>query len=80
VEGNRLVGIVTATDVFDALGSAATHTLSRAERQLLRAPSRSKRLGGQPDVSRRPHVRVKCGANLRAQRRRGCRLSWVRHE
>jgi CBS domain-containing protein len=52
LDGNRLVGIVTATDVFDALGSAAD-TMSRAERQLLRTPSSSKRLGGQPVVSRR---------------------------
>jgi CBS domain-containing protein len=53
VTGDRLVGIVTATDVFDALGSAASRTMSRAERQLLRTPSISKRLGGQPVVSRR---------------------------
>jgi CBS domain-containing protein len=37
LDGNRLVGIVTATDVFDALGSVAADTMSRAERQLLRA-------------------------------------------
>jgi CBS domain-containing protein len=53
LDGDRLVGIVTATDVFDALGSAATETMSRAERQLLRAPSSSNRLGGQPVISRR---------------------------
>jgi CBS domain-containing protein/ribosome-associated translation inhibitor RaiA len=53
LDGDRLVGIVTATDVFDALGSAAIKTLSRAERQLLRAPSSSKRLGGQPVPDRR---------------------------
>jgi CBS domain-containing protein len=55
LDGDRLVGIVTATDVFDALGSAAD-TMSRAERQLLRAPSSSRRLGGQPVVSRRLHA------------------------
>ena len=53
LDGDRLVGIVTATDVFDAFGSVATDTMSRAERQLLRAPSSSKRLGGQPVISRR---------------------------
>ncbi len=53
LDDDRLVGIVTATDVFDALGSAATGTMSRAERQLLRAPRSSKRLGGQPVISRR---------------------------
>jgi CBS domain-containing protein len=57
LDGDRLVGIVTATDVFDALGSAATRTMSRAERQLLRAPSSSKRLGGQPIVSQRSRAR-----------------------
>jgi ribosome-associated translation inhibitor RaiA len=59
LEGDRLVGIVTATDVFDALSSAATGTMSRAERQLLRAPSSSKRLGGQPVVSRHSRGRRK---------------------
>ncbi len=51
LDGDRIVGIVTATDVFDALGSAGAGTMSRAERQLLRAPSSSKRLGGQPVVN-----------------------------
>lgn len=50
VEDGELVGIVTATDVFDALGSEAVGPLSRAERQLLRAPSSSRRLGGRPVV------------------------------
>lgn len=50
VENDELVGIVTATDVFDALGSDAIGPLSRAERQLLRAPSTSRRLGGRPVV------------------------------
>jgi CBS domain-containing protein/ribosome-associated translation inhibitor RaiA len=70
LDGNRLVGIVTATDVFDALGSTATDTMSRAERQLLRAPSSSKRLGGQPVVTRRsrtpgktPHERPRAASN-----------------
>jgi CBS domain-containing protein/ribosome-associated translation inhibitor RaiA len=57
LDGDRLVGIVTATDVFDALGSAGT--MSRAERQLLRAPSSSRRLGGQPVISRRSRTRGK---------------------
>jgi len=46
VEGERLVGIVTATDVFDAIGQDGTGPLSGAERQLLRAPTSSKALGG----------------------------------
>jgi len=48
--GDRLVGIVTATDVFEALGRDAGGPLSRAERQMLRAPTSSKRLGGRPIV------------------------------
>jgi hypothetical protein len=59
LDGDRLVGIVTATDVFDALGSAATEGMSCAERQLLRAPSSSRRLGGQPVISRRSRTRGK---------------------
>jgi CBS domain-containing protein len=54
--GGRLVGIVMATDVFEALGREATGPLSRAERQLLRAPTSSKRLGGRPVVRSRSHV------------------------
>jgi acetoin utilization protein AcuB len=59
LDGDRLVGIVTASDIFDALGSVATDTMSRAERQLLQAPSSSKRLGGQPVISRRSRARHK---------------------
>jgi hypothetical protein len=61
LDGDRLVGIVTATDVFDALGSVATGRMSRAERQLLRAASSSKRLGGQPVISRRSRRKGKAG-------------------
>jgi CBS domain-containing protein/ribosome-associated translation inhibitor RaiA len=53
MDGDDLVGIVTATDVFEALGRDATGPLSSAEEQLLRAPSSSKRLGGQPVVRKR---------------------------
>lgn len=48
LEDEQLVGIVTATDVFDALGHESMGPLSRAERELLRAPTSSKRLGGRP--------------------------------
>lgn len=48
VDDGELVGIVTATDVFDALGRDRMGALSRAERALLRAPSSSRRLGGTP--------------------------------
>ncbi len=53
VDGENLVGIVTATDVFDALqaGDGAAR-LSSAERELLRSPASSKRLGGAPVVRR----------------------------
>ena len=57
LDDGRLVGIATATDVFDALGRAAARTMSRAEKQLLRAPSSSSRLGGQPVVSQRSRAR-----------------------
>src|SRR5690242_13242734 len=46
VDGDRLVGIVTATDVFDALQAEHPPRMSQAERQLLRAPTSSRRLGG----------------------------------
>jgi CBS domain-containing protein/ribosome-associated translation inhibitor RaiA len=55
-DGDRLVGIVTATDVFDALQTEGSPRMSQAERQLLRAPTSSKRLGGSP-VARRPSER-----------------------
>ncbi|HET7584541.1 MAG TPA: CBS domain-containing protein [Gemmatimonadaceae bacterium] len=49
MDDGRLVGIVTATDVFDALGATENGVpMSRAERQLLRAPASSRRLGGSP--------------------------------
>lgn len=48
-DDERLVGLVTATDVFEALGGReGVGPLSSAERQLLRAPASSKRLGGSP--------------------------------
>lgn len=48
IEGDRLVGIVTATDVFDALQAEHAPRLSQAEEQLLSASTSSKRLGGSP--------------------------------
>lgn len=53
LDGDELVGIVTATDVFEALGSIATPRLSRAEQQLLRKSTTSKKLGGRPVVRKR---------------------------
>lgn len=50
MEGDRVVGIVTASDVFDALGRENMGPLSGAERQLLRRPTSSKWLGGRPIV------------------------------
>jgi ribosomal subunit interface protein len=54
MEGDDLAGIVTATDVFDALqaGDGSTR-LSSTERDLLRSPASSRRLGGSPEVRRR---------------------------
>ncbi len=70
VDGSDLVGIVTATDVFDALqADEANARLSSVERELLRSPASSRRLGGSPVVrrsdekparkSRRPENRTK---------------------
>jgi len=65
LDDDRLVGIVTATDVFDALGSETMGSLSLAERRMLRAPSSSKRLGaravvrsGSPDERDTPRERA----------------------
>jgi ribosome-associated translation inhibitor RaiA len=77
VDGD-LVGIVTATDVFDALALASTEVgatppthaptapRSRVERELLRAPSSSRRLGGAPT----PRPRTPEVADRRARRQR----------
>jgi ribosomal subunit interface protein len=59
VEGDRLVGIVTATDVFDALQAERPARMSWAEEQLLRAPTSSKRLGGLPVPRRRGERRTR---------------------
>jgi CBS domain-containing protein len=48
VDDGELTGIVTATDVFDALGDEARGALSQPEREMLRAPASSKALGGRP--------------------------------
>jgi ribosomal subunit interface protein len=48
MERGQLVGIATATDVFDALQAERAPRMSQAERQLLRAPTSSRRLGGSP--------------------------------
>lgn len=53
MEGNRLVGLVTATDVFDAVAEELAPRLSQAERQLLRAPTSSRKLGGSPVARQR---------------------------
>ena len=57
VEGDQLVGLVTATDVFEALDHEDTGPLSGAEREMLRAPTSSKRLGGRPVVRSRSRGR-----------------------
>jgi CBS domain-containing protein/ribosome-associated translation inhibitor RaiA len=54
MEGSELAGIVTATDVFDALQAGdGSARLSSTERDLLRSPASSRRLGGSP-VARQP--------------------------
>jgi len=59
MEEGRLVGIATATDVFDALQAESAPSMSQAERQLLRAPTSSKRLGGSPAVRQRQEAPVR---------------------
>ncbi len=59
LDDDRLVGIVTATDVLDELGRGSTRPTIRAERPTLRLPASSKRLGGRPIVRRRPRARRK---------------------
>lgn len=54
LDGDRLVGIVTATDVLDELGRGSTRPAVRAARRTLRLPGGGKRLGGAPVVRRRP--------------------------
>ena len=66
VEDDELVGIVTATDVFEALGQENTGPLSWAERQLLRTPTSSKSLGGRTV----PRSRSNAAVETRRTRRR----------
>jgi CBS domain-containing protein len=58
LDGDRLVGIVTATDVLDELGRGSTRPRVGGERGPLRAPPPSRRqAGSQKDVVRRPASR-----------------------
>jgi CBS domain-containing protein/ribosome-associated translation inhibitor RaiA len=57
MQGDRLVGLVTATDVFDAIAEELAPRLSQAERQLLRAPASSRKLGGSPVARQRSAAR-----------------------
>jgi CBS domain-containing protein len=67
LDGDRLVGIVTATDVLDELGRGSTRPRVRDERGPLRAPPPSRRqAGSQKAVVRRPASR---GPTGRARRR-----------
>ncbi len=65
-DDDRLVGIITATDVLDELGRGSSRPAVRAERRTLRLPSGSKDLGGRPIV--RPPSRAKSKTG-RARRR-----------
>jgi CBS domain-containing protein/ribosome-associated translation inhibitor RaiA len=56
LDRNRLVGIVTATDVLEVLGRGSSRPKIRAERYTLRLPASSKQLGGRPVVRRRPRA------------------------
>jgi CBS domain-containing protein len=52
LDGDRLVGIVTATDVLDALGRGSSRLKPRGEGGLVRTPP-SRRITGSSDVVRR---------------------------
>jgi len=56
LDGDRLVGIVTATDVLEVLGRGSSRPRIRAERYTLRRPASSKQLGGRPIVRRHPRA------------------------
>ena len=51
LDDDRLVGIVTATDVLDELGRGSTRPKVRGERRPLRKPSPSRRGAGSPAVA-----------------------------
>jgi len=61
LERDRLVGIVTATDVLEVLGRGSSRPTIRAERHTLRLPASRKRLGGRPVVRRRSRRAAKKG-------------------
>jgi CBS domain-containing protein len=65
VDDGELAGIVTATDVFDALGDDARGTLSQAERQMLRTPASSTSLGGRPVSRSRSGPKERAAARTR---------------
>jgi CBS domain-containing protein/ribosome-associated translation inhibitor RaiA len=65
LERDRLVGIVTATDVLEVLGRGSSRPTIRAERHTLRLPANSKRLGGRPVVRRRSRSAAKKGRGRR---------------
>jgi CBS domain-containing protein/ribosome-associated translation inhibitor RaiA len=67
LDGDRLVGIVTATDVLDELGRGSTRPIVRAKRPTLRLPAGQKRLGGRPVVVKRPQARGKAVRGRRRQ-------------
>jgi len=67
LDGDRLVGIVTATDVLDELGRGSSRPEVRAERPTLRLPASSERLGGRRVVRPRPRAKSKTGRARRRQ-------------
>jgi CBS domain-containing protein len=61
LDEDRLVGIVTASDLLEELGRGSTRPKIQAVRRTLRLPAGSKQLGGRPVVRRRSHARAKTG-------------------
>jgi CBS-domain-containing membrane protein len=66
LDGDRLVGIVTATDVLDELGRGSIRPTIHARRRTLRLPASSHQLGGRAVVRPRNRRVIKTG---RARRR-----------
>jgi CBS domain-containing protein/ribosome-associated translation inhibitor RaiA len=56
LDGDRLMGIVTATDVLDELGRGSSRPAVRAARRVLRLPAGSRHRGGRPIARPRPRV------------------------
>lgn len=67
MEGGRVVGIVTATDVLDELGRGSTRPAVRAQRQSMRTPPASARRASAAQRSKRKARQAKSSVRSRSQ-------------